>query len=64
MPKRQKMIRVALELNEADFRAMQQGLDAFNAVFAPLKLSRADLLRSALREKLAAMQRQLKQINM
>ena len=58
MPKRQKMTRIALEPNEADYREMQQGLDAFNAVFAPLRLSRSDLLRAALREKLAAMQRQ------
>lgn len=64
MSKRQKLIRIALELNEADFREMQQGLDAFNAVFAPLKLSRSDLLRAALREKLASMQRQLKQLKL
>ena len=59
MPQRRRLVRIALELEESDYDEMQSILKQFNAAFAPLKLSRSDLLRSALQDKLAQLRRQL-----
>jgi hypothetical protein len=59
MPQRRRLVRIALELEESDHDEMQSILEQFNAAFAPMKLSRSDLLRSALQDKLAQLRRQL-----
>ena len=59
MPQRRRLVRIALELEESDHEEMQSILKQFNAAFAPMKLSRSDLLRSALQDKLAQLRRQL-----
>ena len=40
-------------------RQFQSILKQFNAAFAPMKLSRSDLIRSALQDKVAQLRRQL-----
>ncbi len=59
MPQRRRLVRIALELEESDHEEMQSILKQFNAAFAPMKLSRSDLIRSALQDKLAQLRRQL-----
>ena len=59
MPQRRSLIRVSLEIEESDYDEMQRILNEFNAAFAPMKLSRSDLIRSALRDKVAQLRRQL-----
>ena len=59
MPQRRRLIRIALELEESDYDEMQSILKQFNAAFAPMKLSRSDLIRSALQDKVAQLRRQL-----
>lgn len=59
MPQRRSLIRVSLEIEESDYDDMQRILSEFNAAFAPMKLSRSDLIRSALRDKMAQLRRQL-----
>lgn len=59
MPQRRSVVRIALEIEETDCGDMQKILNKFNAAFAPLKLSRSDLIRSALHDKLAQLRRQL-----
>ena len=62
MPQRRRLVRIALELEESDFDEMQSILKEYNATFAPMKLSRSDLLRSALHDKVAQLRRQLDKI--
>ena len=59
MPQRRRLVRIALELEESDYDEMQSILKAFNLAFAPMKLSRSDLIRSALQDKVAQLRRQL-----
>jgi len=59
MPQRRRLVRIALELEESDYDQMQSILKQFNAAFAPMKLSRSDLIRSALQDKVAQLRRQL-----
>ncbi len=59
MPQRRRLVRIALELEESDYDEMQSILKQFNAAFAPMKLSRSDLIRSALQDKVAQLRRQL-----
>jgi hypothetical protein len=58
-----KLVRIALELEESDVQEMQQLIDGYNAQFAPLKLNRTELIRSAVREKMAQLRVQLKRIS-
>ena len=59
MPQRRRLVRIALELEESDYNEMQSILKQFNTAFAPMKLSRSDLIRSALQDKVAQLRRQL-----
>ena len=62
MPQQRRLVRIALELEESDHDEMQSILKEYNAAFAPMKLSRSDLLRSALHDKVAQLRRQLDKI--
>ena len=57
MPQRRRLVRIALELEESDHEEMQSILKQFNEAYAPMKLSRSDLIRSALHHKLAQLRR-------
>jgi hypothetical protein len=57
-----KLVRIALEMDESDLQELQRVIDGYNQVFAPMKLTRTDVIRSAVREKVAKLAAQLAQV--
>ena len=57
-----KLVRIALEMDESDLQELQRVIDGYNQVFAPMKLTRTDVIRSAVREKVAKLADQLAEV--
>jgi metal-responsive CopG/Arc/MetJ family transcriptional regulator len=57
-----RMVRIALELDEPEAQEIQTLIEEFNKLLAPMKLSRSDLIREAIREKVVRMRGQLAQL--
>lgn len=58
-----RLVRVALEIEETDLEEIQRLIESYNSIFSPLKLNRTELIRTAIREKMAQLRAQLTQIN-
>jgi hypothetical protein len=57
-----RLVRIALEIGESDVQELQRVIEDNNQVFAPMKLMRTAVIRSAVREKVARMVTQLAQM--
>ncbi|MFO0573742.1 MAG: ribbon-helix-helix protein, CopG family [Polyangia bacterium] len=57
-----RLVRIALELDEHEAQEIQTLIEEFNKLLAPMKLSRSDLIREAIREKVVRMKAQLAQL--
>lgn len=62
MTEQRKRVRVALELDQSEYDAMQQIIAAYNDIAAPLKLTRTELIRTAIRKELNQMAAQLQRL--
>lgn len=62
MSEQRNRVRVALELDQAEYEAIQQVIAAYNELAAPMKLTRTDLIRTAIRKELNQMAAHLQRV--